>query len=52
MFGMSFHDRQAIKANIERQTYKKIQDLCQKESRTLTFCQWDMQKCGGGVVDH
>ncbi|MGH9999837.1 MAG: hypothetical protein ACRD6Q_01315 [Nitrososphaeraceae archaeon] len=33
---MSFHDRQAITVNVERQTYKEIQDLCKQERRTLS----------------
>lgn len=36
MFGMSFRDRQAITVNVERQTYKEIQDLCKQERRTLS----------------
>jgi hypothetical protein len=36
MFGMSFHDRQAITVNVERQTYKEIQDLCKQKRRTLS----------------
>jgi hypothetical protein len=36
MFGMSFHDRHAITVNVERQTYKEIQDLCKQKRRTLS----------------
>lgn len=36
MFGMSFRDRQAITVNVERQTYKEIQDICRQERRTLS----------------
>jgi len=31
MYGMSFHDRQAIIVNVERQTYREIRDLCRQE---------------------
>ena len=30
-FGMSFRDRQAVTVNVEKQTYKEIQDLCKQE---------------------
>lgn len=36
MFGMSFHDRQAITLNVERQVYREIQELCRQERRTLS----------------
>lgn len=35
-FGMSFRDRQAVTVNVERQTYKEIQDLCKQERMTLS----------------
>ena len=35
-FGMSFHDRQAVTVNVERQTYGEIQDLCRQERMSLS----------------
>jgi hypothetical protein len=35
-FGMSFRDRQAITVNVERQTYKEIQDLLRQERMTMS----------------
>jgi hypothetical protein len=36
MFGMSFHDRQAITLNVERQVYREIQEICRQERRILS----------------
>lgn len=36
MFGMNFHDRQAITVNVERQTYREIQDILKQERMTLS----------------
>ena len=35
-FGMSFHDRQAVTVNVERATYREIQDLCRQERMSLS----------------
>jgi len=35
-FGMSFRDRQAVTVNVERATYREIQDLCRQERMSLS----------------
>ena len=35
-FGMSFRDRQAVTVNVERATYREIQDLLRQERMSLS----------------
>jgi hypothetical protein len=35
-FGMSFRDRQAVTVNVERDTYRELQDVLKQERKTLS----------------